>query len=70
MDVHGMRVFARVAALSNISAATRGKRSRQVSKRCRRWALAGGGCSTEYDMIRNTEEGEMLLRSVTGFWPK
>lgn len=69
MDVHGMRVFARVAALSNISAAacelemTPGN----VSKRLQTLENSLGVRLFDRNtrMIRITEEGQMLLRSVT-----
>lgn len=69
MDVHGMRVFARVAALSNISAAASELEMTpgNVSKRLQTLENSLGVRLFDRNtrMIRITEEGEMLLRSVT-----
>ncbi len=69
MDVHGMRVFARVAALSNISAAASDLEMTpgNVSKRLQTLENSLGVRLFDRNtrMIRITEEGEMLLRSVT-----
>jgi DNA-binding transcriptional LysR family regulator len=69
MDVHGMRVFARVAALSNISAAATELEMTpgNVSKRLQTLENSLGVRLFDRNtrMIRITEEGEMLLRSVT-----
>lgn len=69
MDVHGMRVFARVAALSNISAAASELEMTpgNVSKRLQTLENSLGVRLFDRNtrMIRITEEGRMLLRSVT-----
>lgn len=69
MDVHGMRVFARVAALSNISAAASELEMTpgNVSKRLQTLENSLGVRLFDRNtrMIRITEEGQMLLRSVT-----
>lgn len=69
MDVHGMRVFARVAALSNISAAATELEMTpgNVSKRLQTLENSLGVRLFDRNtrMIRITEEGELLLRSVT-----
>ena len=69
MDVHGMRVFARVAALSNISAAASELEMTpgNVSKRLQTLENSLGVRLFDRNtrMIRITEEGEMLLRSVS-----